>query len=101
MADARRRIFFLCPDETRPCGGVRIIYRHVDLLNAAGFDALVLHYARGIRVDWFDHSTPATCLPDASAGLARRDVLAIPELQQAPVFDVVPLPRKVVFNQNA
>src|SRR3954470_19470815 len=29
------RVFYLCPDHDAPAGGIRVIYRHVDILNEA------------------------------------------------------------------
>jgi hypothetical protein len=37
-------IYYGCPDKDYPVGGIRVIYRHVDLLNRNGFDAFVLHH---------------------------------------------------------
>jgi len=50
-------IYVFCPDLARPMGGVRMLYRHVDILNANGFDADIVHSSAGFRVDWFEHST--------------------------------------------
>ena len=33
---AEHTVYYLCPDHAPPSGGVRAIYRHVDLLNEAG-----------------------------------------------------------------
>jgi hypothetical protein len=40
------RIFYLCPDLRSPIGGVKQIYRHVEILDSAGFNATVLHHER-------------------------------------------------------
>jgi len=37
--------YYVSPDVNSPAGGIRVIYRHVVLLNAAGVDAAVLHGA--------------------------------------------------------
>ncbi|WP_174484060.1 glycosyltransferase [methanotrophic endosymbiont of Bathymodiolus puteoserpentis (Logatchev)] len=50
-------IYYLCPDIKHACGGIKIIYRHVDLLNANGFSAYVLHHKNGFRCDWFVNET--------------------------------------------
>ena len=52
------RILYLCPDNPRPAGGVRAIYRHVDILNRNGYDAAVVHERAGFRARWFPNSTP-------------------------------------------
>ena len=36
------RILVHCPDLTKPLGGVRMLYRHVDILNDLGFDASII-----------------------------------------------------------
>ncbi|MDD5389292.1 MAG: glycosyltransferase [Gallionellaceae bacterium] len=50
-------IYYLCPEHKTPVGGVRVIYRHVDILNKHGFSAYVVHNTRGFRVDWFENDT--------------------------------------------
>ena len=51
-------IYYMCPDLKRAFGGVRMIYRHVDILNEAGFSACVLHMHAPFNCTWFDHDTP-------------------------------------------
>jgi len=51
-------IYYLCPEHKNPVGGVRVIYRHVDILNSHGIPAYVVHSTRGFRVDWFENKTP-------------------------------------------
>ena len=50
-------LYYLCPDSDSPTGGIRVIYRHVDILNAHGIPAFVLHQKRGFRCTWFAHET--------------------------------------------
>ena len=94
-----RTAYYLCPDHAAPSGGVRAIYRHVDLLNEAGVDAAVLHHRPGFSCDWFEHSTRVAASP--AVALSPRDVLVVPEIY-GPYFDRLPDgPRLVAFNQNA
>lgn len=51
-------IYYLCPEHSTPVGGVRVIYRHVDILNKQGIPAYVVHQTPGFRVTWFENSTP-------------------------------------------
>jgi glycosyltransferase involved in cell wall biosynthesis len=96
---ADRTVYYLCPDHASPSGGVRAIYRHVDLLNGAGIDAAVLHHRRGFACGWFEHSTPVVAAAEVT--LTPRDVLVVPEIY-GPYFDRLPAgPRLVAFNQNA
>lgn len=55
-------IYFLSPDYAFPSGGVRVIYRHVDILNAHGIEAYVLHRKHGFRCEWFENNTPIVYL---------------------------------------
>ncbi|MDP2432803.1 MAG: glycosyltransferase [Pseudomonadota bacterium] len=51
-------IYFLCPEQKTPVGGIRIIYRHVDILNKSGIPAYIVHKTNGFRVSWFENNTP-------------------------------------------
>jgi len=51
-------VYYLCPEHKSPVGGVRVIYRHVDILNKHEIPAYVVHKTRGFRVDWFENDTP-------------------------------------------
>lgn len=51
-------IYYLCPDSRTPVGGIRVIYRHVDILNEHGIPAFVVHKKMGFRVPWFENNTP-------------------------------------------
>jgi glycosyltransferase involved in cell wall biosynthesis len=52
------RLLYLCPDYIAPSGGIRVIYRHVDILSRNGYDAFVVHEREGFRCTWFENSTP-------------------------------------------
>lgn len=51
------RIFFVCPDINVPSGGIKQIYRQVDILNNNGFDAYIIHENLGFRCTWFENVT--------------------------------------------
>lgn len=51
------RIFFMCPDNQYPIGGVYKIYQQTDLLNANGYEAYVVHTKEGFRCNWFENTT--------------------------------------------
>lgn len=55
---SRRKIYYLCPDYGAHAGGVRVIYRHVDLLRRNGYEAFVVHERRGFRDTWFESEAP-------------------------------------------
>jgi glycosyltransferase involved in cell wall biosynthesis len=93
------RVFYLTPEQSAPRGGVRMLYRHVDLLTDAGIDAAVLHAHSGFRCEWFANST-RTAGAD-SLVLRPSDILVVPEFY-AVGLDLLPVePRKIVFNQGA
>jgi glycosyltransferase involved in cell wall biosynthesis len=91
-------VYFLTPDYNIPAGGVRVMYRHVDLLNEAGIDAAVLHQGKGFRCTWFDNTTRVTDIrssavgPDDTLVVCELDVDIVAELQQ-PI-------RHLVLNQS-
>jgi len=92
-------IYYLCPDHAPPSGGIRAIYRHVDILNDAGLSAAVLHHSEGFSCRWFEHSTRTLGAP--SVVLSRDDVLVVPEIY-GPFLRRLPRePRLVAFSQNA
>lgn len=95
-----RRLLYLCPDIPQPTGGVRVIYRHVDLLNAAGGEALVVHQQPGFRCSWFEHDTRVTD-QGSLRGDRDRDVLVIPEILAHSGVRIAAGVPKVIFNQNA
>ncbi len=92
-------VYFLTPDFDKPAGGIRVIYRQVDYLNATGIKAFVLHQRRGFRCTWFDNQTRVT---DAeSITVQRGDVLVIPEMF-IDVLERIPGDiAYVIFNQGA
>lgn len=68
--------YFLCPDDQDPSGGIRKIYRFVDILNDAGLRAYVVHAGKGFRCRWFANTTPLLAIDEVR--LAGDDLLVIP-----------------------
>lgn len=95
----QRKIYFLCPDHRPPAGGIRTIYRLVDLLNDGGHSAAVLHSRPGFSVTWFDHST--TIVYAREVVVNRRDILVVPEIYGPFLHELPREPALIVFNQNA
>jgi glycosyltransferase involved in cell wall biosynthesis len=58
-----RRILVLCPDTDVPAGGVKQLYRHVDVLSEAGYEASIVHARPGFRCRWFENETPVAFAP--------------------------------------
>lgn len=50
-------LFFLSPDDNSPVGGIKVLYRHVDILNENGFQAAIVHTKKGFRCTWFENQT--------------------------------------------
>ncbi len=97
-------VYVLSPDNNKPSGGVKILYRHVDVLNRNGIEAAVLHQARGFRCDWFRNETRIEYLENVRLGA--EDFLVIPEIYGPNIAAMGSMPaigrqaRKVIFNQN-
>lgn len=108
-------IYVLCPNSTSACGGIKILYRHVDALNANGMQAAILHTGRGFRCEWFENETRVADLSDTTINPS--DILVLPETSEK---DFVQRDRwslnrhkrgvrqltqldnpRVIFNQNA
>ncbi len=91
-------VYYLTPDQAAPRGGVRMLYRHVDLLNEAGIQAAVLHSKPGFRCTWFANSTRAVSAPQVT--LSPDDILVVPEFYVLGPEALPAEPRKIVFNQG-
>jgi glycosyltransferase involved in cell wall biosynthesis len=91
-------IFFYCPDDNRPNGGVEKIYRHVDLLNRHGIAATVVHLAEGFRCSWFKNHTAIVYARTVRP--APQDIIMAPEVFGPDIARTAPGIRKVIFNQN-
>jgi glycosyltransferase involved in cell wall biosynthesis len=92
-------IYVLCPDDNRPVGGIKVLYRHVDTLNAHGYRAAIVHKKKGFRCTWFENDTRveyyARLEPDAF------DFVVVPEVNGPKALDLFPEAQKIIFNQNA
>lgn len=80
---AASRIFYLVPDYAEPSWGVGLLYHHVRVLRAAGFDARVLHHRSPFRPPWLEDDVPVEYLdrPGAAGGAA--DLVVVPEVLAA------------------
>jgi hypothetical protein len=76
-----RRIIYLCPADDVPTGGIKVIYRHAELLASLGADAYVLHpFNSDFSCTWFSHRAP---LLRSLALSPETDFVIIPELWAA------------------
>jgi glycosyltransferase involved in cell wall biosynthesis len=90
-------IYVFAPDLKNPLGGMRMLYRHVDILNANGFEAYVVHASRGFRIDWFEYSTPVLHGPVSMKG---DDIAVFSEIGGLKIAEWATGKRKAILNQN-
>ena len=93
------QVYYLCPDTNTPTGGVRVIYRHVDILNSIGISSAVVHRKSNFSCSWFQHTTRVMAASEVI--LSPSDVLVVPEYYGRRLTDLPEGPRVVLFNQNA
>lgn len=92
------RVIYIAPDVAVPAGGIRVLYRHVELLVGSGIDACVWHCAHGTRLEWFTSSAPVVF--GSTLKIDAGDTLIVPEPLVFAGFDPAPGCRKVIYNQN-
>ena len=92
-------IYYICPDEDRPIGGIKVLYRHVDVLNRNSFQAAIVHKKKGFRATWFENNTRVEYSnkidPDAF------DFVVIPEVYGPRATNIFKGAKKIIFSQNA
>ncbi len=92
------KIFYWMTEVDSPAGGEKHHYEHVDLLNAAGFEAYAVHLTRD-RSTWFENTTAIVRGADFWEMFdPRRDFMVVPEVM-GHLITAFP-GRKVVFNKN-
>ena len=92
-------VYFLTPDEDSPSGGIQVTYRHVDILNEAGIDAVILHQREGFRCTWFDNRTRVTNVHSSS--VSPDDFLVVSGLDVDLLVGTREKVRHIVLNQGA
>jgi glycosyltransferase involved in cell wall biosynthesis len=95
---ANPTIFVLAPSVDVPSGGIRKLYRHVDVLNKHGFSASILHEQSGFRCTWFVNDTRVSYAADTPR--VNSDYLVIPEIYGPRTVHMVRGMNKVIFNQS-
>jgi hypothetical protein len=113
-------IYYLCSDYDTPAGGIRSIYRHVDILRRNGLEAFVVHERPGFRCTWFENETPVLSWsgrrgyelprpadrpflqlvepPGFTSSPAA--VVVVPEIYGPHIPDIAPGVPKVILNQG-
>ncbi|UFH33818.1 glycosyltransferase [Chryseobacterium sp. C-71] len=119
-----RKIYFVCPSNSTPIGGVKQIYRMVDVLNKNGYEAFVLHKKKKSET-WFRNNTKIihnpyifkllkylnreklsfskkiklAYLKKISFTIDENSILVFPEIYSN-INLIEPFSKKVIFNQN-
>ncbi|WP_066332505.1 hypothetical protein [Azohydromonas lata] len=70
------RFVYVSPDSNTPTGGIKVIYKHAELLCELGIPAAVAHITPGFSCDWFSHRAPVITLND----MLRTDIAIVPEI---------------------
>lgn len=120
------KIYFICPTNKFASGGVKQIYRQVELLNANGFNAVLL-LKKNTAQKWFSSKVPIEVSPyifkklkyqykkkkinffrkltlsflkTLSIALEKDSVLVFPEIYGPKICEIETGTKKVIFNQN-
>ena len=88
------KIIYLCPAIDIPIGGIKVIYKHVDILNQIGYDAYVYHDVNMFRCTWFRNTTRIVYYLDIND----HDIIVVPETMAHLIFRFKC--KKIIFNQN-
>jgi len=91
-------IYVFAPDLAHPLGGMRMLYRHVDILNANGFQSYIVHKSPRFEIKWFEHFTPVL---RGRVSLEKDDIAVYSEIGGAQIAQWAKGRRKVIFNQNS
>ncbi|NEE03921.1 glycosyltransferase [Phytoactinopolyspora halotolerans] len=92
------RVIYAIPDITVPTGGVRVLYRHIEILSNAGYRAYAWYRKRILNHDWF--SSAVRTISSTTLELGDDDLLVVPEPWVVSGIDPAPGCRKVIYNQN-
>ena len=81
------RIIYGCPIGNTPAGGVKVIYRHSELLSQLGHASSVWHPGNeNFRCDWFD--SKANTIPDSQLSPST-DLIVLPEIWATGYMDLL------------
>jgi glycosyltransferase involved in cell wall biosynthesis len=73
------RIFYLTPNNQKPCGGVLINYLHCYFLQKNGYNAFPLTTYEE-PLSWFDHSIPHKTIKEVGTRLNKNDIVVASEV---------------------
>lgn len=92
-------IYYFCFDNSKPTGGNKIAYRHVEALNELGFEACIVHQNENFEYTQISHKPPITNLKQLRLNV--NDIFVLPEDLGPALNSIAPGIKKVIFNQNA
>ena len=93
-----RRIHYIFPDFAEPNGGVKVCYKHVEILNRNNFNAGIVHFTEGYRANWFENDVPVTTIHKLRP--SPRDFLVIPAAFSTKLAKLGKGMNKVIINQG-
>jgi glycosyltransferase involved in cell wall biosynthesis len=99
VQDHTPTVYFCTPDINYPTGGIRVVYRHADLLNEAGIPASVVHARSNFRCTWFENRTQVMSSREARIG--PHDLIVVSEVGASVLRRLPAGFRFIVFNQNS
>ena len=93
------RVLYISHDIKEPRGGIRVLYDHVAVLRAHGFDAFIVHLAPGFRYPFAPPGVPV--IAGSNLAISNTDILVVPEDYPPVIKKCRELTcRKVLFCQN-
>ena len=94
------RILYIAPAGERPSGGMRVMFRHVEVLCRAGFNAAIVFPRSAAALNWFASTAPVL-YASKDIGLTADDWVVIPEDYPGALAALSRLRcRRAVFCQN-
>jgi hypothetical protein len=91
--------YFVCPDYDVASGGIRVIYRFVDILNSSGIKAVAVHKSGKFRCTWFENDTVIVGARDVR--FQKGDLLVVPEWYRQLIPALTRGVPNLILNQNA
>lgn len=123
--ESNQPIYVICPNRNFAVGGIKQLYRLVDVLNEIGYNAFIIHGKRNFRVTWFQNNTPIRYFPSFFARLRKErrknkstfplflkqlvlgykmpeknSIIVFPEVYGPNIHKLAPENKIVIFNQN-
>lgn len=91
-------ILFITPNAKYATGGVKVMYRMVDILNAHGIESAILHTQKGFRCSWFKNNTRIEYYTPELVDKAQ--ILVVPENLGDTIHEVVHQQAKNLFGNH-